>query len=118
MITADRTTDFFGTKVRKDKDMTLPYTNKDKIDSLNASSLARFMLYDLPRVLRALDNTEIAFVRWLQLPYEYEDFMVSCYKEYREQINTVSVETDEDVKIYDPATMHVNEDLADRCNHG
>ena len=32
--------------------------------------------------------------------------------------NTASVETDEDVKIYDPTTMHVNADLADRCNHG
>lgn len=25
---------------------------------------------------------------------------------------------DDDIKIYDPKTQHINADLADRCNHG
>lgn len=41
---------------------------------------------------------------------------VNQYLEIREAMETA--EPDDDMKIYDPATMHINADRADRCNHG
>lgn len=95
-----------------------PFTNKDKINTLDTNELGRFMLYDLPRVLNTLEKTEAAFTRWLNLPYNWEAFMVSRYSEYREHAAKLGDVDDRDIKIYDPSIIHINTDLADRCNHG
>lgn len=61
-------------------------TNRDKVDILTDEEFVKFMLYDLPCLKSKMTSTEQGMLKWLQAPYNWEDFRVSRHKDYSEMI--------------------------------